>query len=464
MYRHIRILIVIVSLILGCSALLISQGEIERKAFNLSGTGARAMGMAGAVSAIGGDPSSGFWNPAGLASIKDSQVTVSYNLYGSNNEAIPAWANEEAGVSAHEFSIDTSGLDYASLTLPFRQNNLIMVHQIAFHNVHNFNYSGNLNNPFEFQTLTAVQQGDYSWDTSGALQALTYAVGFQVWDFLQVGAAYHHYVGGYDYTSTAANVYFSTDGDSATETISYSGDWNFLGDNFTVGVIVTPLKYVRLSATFSTNYTLKAQYDDNLEYSIASESSSSNSNFASTGEAQIKHPSEFSIGLAVFPIKNLTLAASYSSADWKADENDSGDYLSGAILNYNIPYHPDNPPYSSTAFYYPTFTEPDNYEQKADTYIRIGGEYIFDYKNFDIAVRAGYWQHQSIFTDAGGNSIDFTGITGGIGFALDYLKLDIAWVMTSGSYSVFQNIVNGPETEETMNLIYAQISYVFESF
>jgi hypothetical protein len=462
MYRHSRILIVI--LILGFTVSLISQGEIERKAFNLSGTGARSMGMAGAVSAIGGDPSSGFWNPAGLASIKDSQITLSYNLYGLNKEAIPEWGSSEGAVSAHEFSTDISGLDYISLTLPFRQSNIIMVHQIAFHNVHNFKYSGNLNNPFEYTTLNAVQQGDYSWDSSGALQALTYAVGFQVWDFLQVGAAYHHYVGGYDYTNTETNTYFSVDGDFATETISYTGDWNFLGDNFTIGIIVTPFEYIRLSATFSTNYDLKAQYDDKLEYSIASESSSNNASFASSGEAKIKHPSEFSIGLAVFPMKNLTLATSYSSANWKADVNDSGQYLRGTILSYNLPYHPDNPPYSSTAFNYPTFTEPGSYEQKADTYIRIGGEYIFDYKKFDIAVRAGYWQHQSLFTDAGGDSIDFTGITGGIGFDFSYLKLDIAWVMTSGSYSIFQNIVNGPETKETMNLIYAQISYVFESF
>jgi hypothetical protein len=48
-------------------------------AFLKLGVGARAMGMGSAYVALADDPTASYWNPAGLASVQGTQVTVMHN-------------------------------------------------------------------------------------------------------------------------------------------------------------------------------------------------------------------------------------------------------------------------------------------------------------------------------------------------------------------------------------------------
>jgi hypothetical protein len=457
----ISICLFIFSLLIPISAWAQSAGEIEMLGFNFKGNGARALAMGGAYIAVGGDPSAAFWNPAGLASITDSQITAAYNFSGKINRTYSEFSSDALSISGFDFPLDFSGIDYIALTLPLKQEDLYMVHQVSYSLVHNFGFSGSVSNPYTLNNDVISLERNTSFEGSGSMQEISYAVAFRAFDIIQVGAAYHHFFGAYN--NTGSDIY-SAAALQLTEGIDSTANWDFLGDNFSIGIIVKPADFLSIGGVFKTNYELKAKYELAQTYSFTDPVSEVFSTYTSEGEALIKHPSEWGFGVSLIPIKNLIIAADYTYSNWLADQNEDGDYIRGTIVEFNFPYDPENPPVDTESLNYPTFTRPDEYNQEAETYLRLGGEYILDSKNYAIAVRAGFWQHTSIFTDANAQSIKWTGITAGAGLSLSSIKLDVALILESASYPSAIFSTEAPTLDISNTYLLAQISYIFESF
>jgi|GEM_PF-4518346 len=444
---------------------ILPEGYIEKRAFNFVASGARSMGMCGAAIAVGGDPTSAYWNPAGLGNINNSQITISYNLWGKSESHMDSFAEYGYVFSDYDSSLDISGIDFISATLPFRQENLFMVHQVSFHRVRNFNYSGSTQNPLTLSIPGVSIAMNELYNCNGSLQALSYSVGFLVMDWLQLGASYHHYMGGYEYENTYQTTYIDTATSMQfSDQIINTMDADFLGDNFDVGFVLSPVSFIRIGGVFKTNYDLKMQYSRNESYSSDFDPDDS-IEYLSSGESVIKHPSKWGIGIAIMPVKNLTLACDYSVSDWVPSQNEDGDYIRGTINNYNYPYDPNNPPLEGDTFSYPTFLDPEEITtQEVETYLRIGAEYILDMDDVSFAFRGGYLMHHAIFLDTQWEPVDYTGMSAGLGIYFDFLTFDIAWMQTSAEYKTFYLGSNTPNTKETNNYIYAQLSYLFESF
>jgi hypothetical protein len=460
-FHLISICFFIFSLLIPFTAWAQNAGELEMLAFNIKGNGVRALAMGGAYIAVGGDSSAAFWNPAGLASITESQITASYNFSGKIGRTCSEFDTDTLSITGFDFPLDFSGIDYIALTIPLKQEDLYMVHQISYSLVHNFGFSGSVSDPYTITNNVISFTRNASFESSGSMQEISYAVGFKVFEIIQVGAAYHHFFGGYNYTGTDYSSGVSIQYD---ENIDSTVNWDFLGDNFSVGVIVKPADFLNVGVVFKTNYELKAKYKMDQAYSFTDAANEISYTYSSDGEALIKHPSEWGFGISVIPIKNLIVAADYTYSNWLADQNEDGDYIRGTIVDFNFPYDPENPPIDTESLNYPTFTNPEDYNQETETYLRFGGEYIWDLKDFSIAVRAGFWQHTSIFTDSNAESIKWTGITAGAGLVLNPIKFDIALVHESASYP-YSNLSTGTPTLDLSNTsLFAQVSYIFESF
>ncbi len=88
-----------------------ASGGTNPAAYLEKGVGARAMGMGGAFVAIAGDPSSGYWNPAGLAPIDHLQISGMFQHTGSSD-----WPG---------LSDITPGYRFFSAAAPLRMTGLI---------------------------------------------------------------------------------------------------------------------------------------------------------------------------------------------------------------------------------------------------------------------------------------------------------------------------------------------------
>jgi hypothetical protein len=458
-FLSLQMIAFILSIILPVISFAQADGEIESLAFNFKGNGPRAMAMGGAYIAIGGDPSAAFWNPAGLASITDSQITAAYTFSSSINRTFSDFYSDTLSITAYDFPLDLSGIDYFALTLPLKQEDLFMVHQVAYRTVRNFGFTGSINNPYTLTTEDSTAIMSSEWNGSGTLHEISYAVGFRAFKIVQIGASYHHYFGGYDYTISN-----ELNGSSAVfqETMVSTGDWEFLGDNFSIGIIVTPWDFLNIGAVFKTNFDLKGQFQRQANYNYSDSISNVSEESSSDGEAVIKHPSEWGIGISFKPIKNLLIAADYTSSNWLADQNEDDDYIRGTINDFQIPTDSSG---STDSLNYPTFSSPESFDQETETYFRMGAEYKLDFKDFSIALRGGFWQHNSIYTDSDNSSISWTGITTGAGIVYNTIKFDVALVMESASYpSYYYYLGYSPNLDISGTTILAQVSYIFESF
>jgi len=64
-----------------------AAAQQERAIGNFAGVGTRSMAMGGAYVGVADDFTAVFWNPAGLAQIRQREVYVSLNRHGFDNDA-----------------------------------------------------------------------------------------------------------------------------------------------------------------------------------------------------------------------------------------------------------------------------------------------------------------------------------------------------------------------------------------
>ena len=63
-------------------------GQEERAVDNFAGVGVRAMGMGGAFAGVADDFTAIYWNPAGLAQIRQSEVYVGFQRNGRESQSV----------------------------------------------------------------------------------------------------------------------------------------------------------------------------------------------------------------------------------------------------------------------------------------------------------------------------------------------------------------------------------------
>ncbi len=81
-----------------------------------SGSGARALGLAGAFTAIADDATAASWNPGGLMQLQEAEVSVV--LRTSRNEHRHRTTETELAVGDDEY--ESAGINYLSAVIPFR--------------------------------------------------------------------------------------------------------------------------------------------------------------------------------------------------------------------------------------------------------------------------------------------------------------------------------------------------------
>ena len=150
------------------------------------GYGARSLSMGGAFTALGDGPSGMYWNPAGLADIKNGSVYFeSYNMYHNNNTS---YLGE---LQANPFDISrVNGLG-AVLPIPTIRGSLVF--GIGFNRIHHYDalmsFSGysNFKNGLEFPIFADGELFYYTFErgvqryekimSNGARDQLTFSFG-----------------------------------------------------------------------------------------------------------------------------------------------------------------------------------------------------------------------------------------------------------------------------------------------
>jgi hypothetical protein len=446
-------------------------------------TGARAMGMGNAYTALSNDYSAAIFNPAGFALIKNLEFdgSVNFNSYSSNTTF---FANQT------QYSSSNTALSQFGFVFPVPTAQGSMVFAFGFSQNKDFNgimkFDGfNQNNNSMIQDLTGANsnlaydlalsyplydsKGNYTKDTTlingklnqsgkttqeGQLSSWYASGAFEIDKDIFIGATLDIISGTYKsnrdyYEDDINNIYANTTLDPSDATtkglqtfyLNEMRNLDISGWDAQIGILAKLNQYVNLGATvkFPTTYTIKDIYTVN-----------GSTNFANTGfiygpasdrlEYDVVTPYEFTLG-AAFTGNHITLSADaklidYTQMEFKNTPMDSG--IDWAQRNQDIK---------------DSMTTVLN--------LNVGAEYSIP--NSDVNVRAGFMYAPSAFKSDPG-SFNKKYITLGLGYdATKYVSFDIAyaygwWKEYGDNYSVglsrtFQDI--------TMNNAVLTMKYKF---
>jgi long-subunit fatty acid transport protein len=361
------------------SALALAASAGATPNFNLTGQGARALGMGGAFIAIADDATAISWNPAGLAQLDRPELSTvlkfetlkagydpqNVTLLGSD---LPLGAEE----SESHFVVN-----FASGVFPItvREHNLAFA--VAFQQ--QLDYFARSEERDTLGRLTSSET------TKGGVNTIAPALAYQISSQFALGAAANIWTG-------SPKTTYESDGSSVESTQPYSGL------NFLVGGWghAKPMKF---GAVLRTPLTLK--------YHDEASGDTWESRYPQSGDYKTKLPLMFGVGVAVEPTQNLTVAADvdfrpYSNMEF-LDSADVADTAEASFLK-NI------------------------------TQLRVGAEYLLMLDQGVIPLRAGFRTDPRPYTgwlvDADGNFVtDGDQVSGtvfsfGTGFVTKNFQLD----------------------------------------
>jgi len=271
----------------GLAVLALAASAFGDADWNLTGQGARALGMGGAFIGICDDATALSWNPAGLAQLDRPELSGVFKLETHKNYYDPK-THTVNGVTYDWSSSTKSNTHFVpnffsgAFPLKVAQRNLTFAlayqQQLDFYSFSHVSYTG----------------GSYTNEWTGGAYTISPGLAYQVMPQLALGAAMNIWTNSSNFTHT----------DSASSNYNYTGKEPYSGLNFLLGAHAK-VKHAQFGAVMRTPVTIK--YHD--EYSGSGTSGWSHTRYPISGDNKQKLPLMFGFGLAVEPTQNFTISA-----------------------------------------------------------------------------------------------------------------------------------------------------------
>ena len=250
MRRTITIILTLVALV------AVSESAAQINDYGRVGSGARAVAMGGAFTAVADDATAIMWNPGGLTRLAVPEASV---VMRANTTAFDLASTEEF-LDAYKANSSTNvALNFASLVYPMRLGPISIVTGVAYRTIHDWERElvGERSYSDDFGSLLEITE---TIKRGGGINAISPSAAIELIRGLSVGATYNILQGSLteDYSLTyVANFDYGAEDIFSTEETTYEGNSLDVGallrlsDALNIGAKVT-LPYERTS-TFTTD-------------------------------------------------------------------------------------------------------------------------------------------------------------------------------------------------------------------
>ncbi len=408
---------------------------------NPVGSGARALGMAGAFVAIADDATAASWNPGGLIQLEKPELSlVGAYVYRSEDNTFDA--QPEASGSQ---SVDIFNLNYLSGALPFTAFNRNMIVSLNYQRLYDFNRSWqfDMNHQPHFPYHTGPQSYDY--EQTGALYALGLAwcvqlvpsfsagITLNLWnDFLASQSWKQDYRAG-------ANI--RVGGVAGTHTESKQETYSFEGYNANLGFLWHITGKWTLGGVFKSPFTADITHKvSGWDAVIYPESPAHNreNTYEYRFDDKLKMPMVYGLGLAYRLSDAFSMALDVHRTHWNDFEYQHRDgRRTSPVSGRNIDESDIDPTLS----------------------VHLGAEYLIIGNRTVIPIRGGVFYDPA---PADGSPDDFYGIALGTGLAYERYIFDIAYQFRFGNdvgKSTLEHIGFSQDVRE--HTVYASLVFHF---
>ena len=426
---------------------------------NEMGYGARSLAMGGAYTAMGSDPSGMYWNPAGLANIKNGTLYFEVRNLNSNNKTtyLGKTISNPLGVGK------VNGIGMA-IPVPTIRGSLVL--GIGFNRINHYDeiirFSGfsNYDNALGFPiNVDGIQQNHLfsknvkrseEISSIGAMEQLTFAFGIALSPNMSGGLSISKVSGRekYDFEfiqEDTQNKYTEFPKDFKRYDLTQSLDTETEGWQIRGGLkfIVTP--WFRVGMNLSLPYKIKViEKHGTIEFLSFDNGDNSDASESGYYDYKVKAPMILDIG-GTITVESLSVSSSFRIIDWKSTRFDlenvqtnSEDYLYLEEENNNLIFR---------------------YRQVSQ--VRIGVETLLELSDtFGIALRGGYAFLPAPKRSDKGDKTYFSlgvGVPLGSNIILDGAAILSSWEKKSSDYYT----PSGTQEEVSEVKIYLNLSYLF---
>jgi long-subunit fatty acid transport protein len=417
-----RVLFALTILILG-TPIVLAQSAVTRSAFNIEGTGARALGMGGAFIAIADDATAATWNPAGLAQLTKPEASLVYDHFSNDL----SWKDRGSKTFDQPHYMDYSYTDvndrgtskysdfsFVSATYPFTIGSRSLVTQFSYNKISNLpDFSNSYQYVYSYYrddgTLYANKTEDYVWkgSPSGGINAYTISAASELFKGFNLGLSINYLKADVTnrYSSTMSWTEDWPGGIDGSGWVNSESQYDFKDWYMDMGVLYKVNDMFSIGAVYHFGFTT----DINYVYGYENQDTP---HYTVPLKGQVEWPDGWGVGVAFRPMPALTMAADYSKTNW-----------SKATVKW------DNTNFGST--YFPYFW----YDKQFDTSsIRLGGEYALVLQNgLVIPLRGGLFREDQISTFyVGSGQVKADGFSLGTGVTYKNFQFDVAYVHSQG--------------------------------
>ncbi len=434
---------------LGATLAFGQNSVVNQGLSNITGTGARALGMGGAFVALADDATAASWNPAGLAQLTRPGVSLVYDWsrgpYDSKSHTVRDYINYTPGRTltldgAYHGHLDGSYVGFAGVTYPFVVKNRLWVVQASYRRMAAFpTLKGHGTSTMLVHYTDGRPDGtgaSYYDDKdafTGGFDSYSLSAATQLGSKVRVGLSLNYM--NVDVTDRYAQYYKDVNYPDAWQNTFIDASYSFSGWQADLGVQWVPITQLTFGAVYHTAFTVTSKQFNSLQYDWDPNyyGEAPYPKTATSFETDVHWPDSYQVGVAWQPVERLILAADYGAMAWskaKLDRYDFADYdenVQPAVYSYtDVPF--------------PSFGG----KQSDSSSVRVGAEYIILFgKHTAVPLRAGYFRERQLAPLSGFSATGripsppptYTGYTLGAGLTHNKVQFDVAWVHTTGDQS-----------------------------
>jgi len=408
------------------------QDELDFGRSSLAiGSGARALGMAGAFLARPDDATAASWNPAGLSYLRLPEVS----LVGVRNTQDVRTEDLDGALVSVDHTLGTTP-DFVSVAVPVSLGSVLGAVQLSFQRV--IPFTGD-------RTIDEAPPKEIHGE--GGFDVLALGTGFQVKRWLRGGLTVNRWMNGF----TQRRERFGPR--SSVQTV----DFGISGVNFNAGLIVSPHETLNLGVVAKTPLQADVQLvrfrsdfpEDHPELGV--------SNSHSSSDVQLDLPGALGFGASWRPTSPLTLSGDYTRTFWSRSRihdyftlPPAAEFQSAAAAPCAARPLPVGCPEVFPSLPFPNVRD----DEQSDTReLRLGVEYVLFLGRVKLPLRAGYIREQQ-YTLEQGLAPQYDGVTAGAGLVLGPVLFDAAYVHQWGKFTSEEGVNTVKLHRALVSLIY----------
>jgi long-chain fatty acid transport protein len=395
------------SSVLGAALALILAGGLEARAQGVSlsraGSGARAAGMGDAFVAVSDDGTAASWNPAGLAQLRQPELSFVYGVSQRGLRLTGLRSSDERLAFAIRNPMDFTGssVDFASAALPFSLVRRPTTVQFSWRRLYQLSnvFGGDIDGFLTSQPTVPVSSTFLEDRLTGAIDVLSVAGAVKLTSRAALGASLDFWRG--DWKSRTSLFVDDPAPPAPTTFVDGQSAARLRGHNVSVGLLLT-------YPAWNAGLVYHAPFWSSYRAHSALHSTEGPPMTFALPAGRFRLPRSIAAGLAWRPAPRWTAAAALTHDQW-----------TDALVDH-VPEAPGPVNF---------FDEmPTALSSTRDTVsLNVGAEHLFVYEGAVVPLRLGLgWEPQGAMDPVTRDPVDYLLVSWGSGYNNNRFKLDAA--------------------------------------